>query len=132
MASSGDHTSDSNSAPSGITRRQSLPLLGATAVAAAAPRTFAKDDDDDDKSLAGNSAICLCRHLYGSGHCPGGTRPSTAVGIYVFKMHPERWRSHSGPDRPCFEPVIPRARSIEELSLLRQRGRPRRCERLCH
>jgi len=85
MATSDNHTSDAKPASHAITRRQFLPLLGATAIATVAPRVFAREDDDDKRSSA------MARFVYVGTYtapnvAPGGTRPSTAVGIYVFRM----------------------------------------------
>src|SRR5262245_10716050 len=66
----------------GLTRRQFLPLLGAAAMAASAPRSAAAAQSTADS-----------RYVYvgtytAPGVPPGGTHPSTAVGIYVFTMSP--------------------------------------------
>ena len=87
MARSGDHTSDSKSAPSGITRRQFLPLLGATAISAVAPVTLAKEDDSDDKPSHATARFVYVGTYTAPGTPPGGTHPSTALGIYVFRMN---------------------------------------------
>src|SRR2546430_11989003 len=68
---------------SGLTRRQFIPLLGATAaLVAVAPR-----------SLAAKPSAAQARFVYVGtytfpGTPPGGTHQSTALGIYVFRMDP--------------------------------------------
>src|SRR6266849_5440626 len=87
MASSEKSKHDQKSLSSGLTRRQFLPLLGATAaLATVAPRAFA-DDDDSPPSHA------QARFVYVGTYTapdvpPGGTHPSTALGIYVFRLDP--------------------------------------------
>src|SRR5437764_7133754 len=74
---------------SGLTRRQFLPVLGGAAVAAAAPRTLAAAPGGQP----GKPPTAEARFVYvgtytAPGVPPGGTHPSTAVGIYVFRMNP--------------------------------------------
>ena len=74
---------------SGLTRRQFLPVLGAAAVAAAVPRTLAAAPGGQ----AGKPPTAEARFVYvgtytAPGVPPGGTHPSTALGIYVFRMDP--------------------------------------------
>jgi len=87
MTTSDNDTRDPKPAPSGITRRQFLPLLGATAIAAVAPRTFAEDHDSDDKRSRATARFVYVGTYTAPGVPPGGTQPSTAAGIYVFRMH---------------------------------------------
>jgi len=81
MATSEDSSHDQKPLSPGLTRRQFLPLLGATAaLATVAPRSLA-------------AAPAEARFVYvgtytAPGVPPGGTHPSTAVGIYVFRMDP--------------------------------------------
>src|SRR6266496_4317054 len=83
MASSGNSRHDRKSQTAGLTRREFLPLLGATAaLASIAPG-----------ALAISSSDAVARFVYvgtytAPGVPPGGTHPSTAVGIYVFRMDP--------------------------------------------
>jgi len=81
------------------TRRQFLSLLGAaTTVAAIAPAGFAdgRDWDDDDRDHdhgGGGPSKAVARYVYVGTYtapnvAPGGIVPSTALGIYVFKMDP--------------------------------------------
>jgi 6-phosphogluconolactonase len=97
---SSDNTSIEASEDShGLRRRDLLPLVGAAAVAAlVAPAVASADDnddqrpgrDDDDDRDDGRSAPS--RYVYVGTYtapntAPGGTRPSTAKGVYVFKMN---------------------------------------------
>ena len=84
MPVSRDSNHDQKPLSSGLTRRQFIPLLGATAaLAAVAPRSLA----------AGKPSDAQARFVYVGtytfpGTPPGGTHQSTAVGIYVFRMDP--------------------------------------------
>jgi 6-phosphogluconolactonase len=84
MPVSKDSNHDQKPLSSGLTRRQFIPLLGATAaLAAVAPRSLA----------AGKPSDAQARFVYVGtytfpGIPPGGTHQSTAVGIYVFRMDP--------------------------------------------
>ena len=79
----------SRTGSSGLTRRQFLPVLGGAAVAAAAPRTLAAAPGGQP----GKPPTAEARFVYvgtytAPGVPPGGTHPSTALGIYVFRMDP--------------------------------------------
>jgi 6-phosphogluconolactonase len=84
-----DDPSDStpNSPASGMTRRQFLPLLGAAAAVAVAPRALHAHDDDDKHTHARAQYVYVGTYT-APDVPPGGTHPSTAVGIYVFRMDP--------------------------------------------
>ncbi len=87
MASSEKSKHDQKSLSSGLTRRQFLPLLGATAaLATVAPRAFA-DDDDSPPSHAQARFVYVGTYT-APGVPPGGTHASTALGIYVFRLDP--------------------------------------------
>ncbi len=90
------------------TRREFLSLLGAaTTIAAVAPAAFAdgKDghndhDDHDHDHGGGKPSKAVARYVYVGTYtdpntAPGGTVPSTALGIYVFKMDPRDGGLHS-------------------------------------
>ena len=88
MAGSNDITR--NKTPrSSITRRQVLPLLGATAaLAAVAPGSLAAAQPD----VSGRSPVPKPRFVYVGtytfpGTAPGGTHQSQAKGIYLFRMN---------------------------------------------
>ena len=71
--------------PSGLTRRRFLPFLGVAAAAAVAPRALAGESSRRSRAEA--------RFVYvgtytAPGVPPGGHKPSTALGIYVFRMDP--------------------------------------------
>ena len=73
---------------SGLTRRQFLPILGATAVtAASAPRVLAATPSRKPPSGAEARFVYVGTYT-APGVPPGGTHPSTAQGIYVFRMDP--------------------------------------------
>ncbi len=91
MSTSDRPTRDPQPLSSGLTRRQVLSLLGSTAaVAAFAPAAFAKDNDKDEGRRPSSA---VARFVYvgtytAPGVPPGGTHPSMAEGIYVFRMDP--------------------------------------------
>jgi 6-phosphogluconolactonase len=91
MATPDNPRHDSKAPPTGLTRREFLPLLGATAaIASIAPRALAITSADVAKSKPSDA---VARFVYvgtytAPGVPPGGTHPSTAVGIYVFQMDP--------------------------------------------
>src|SRR3984893_15890786 len=87
MASSEKSKHDQKSLSSGLTRRQFLPLLGATAaLATVTPRAFA-DDGDSSPSHALAQFAYVGSYAAPAGP-PGGTHPSTALGIYLFRLDP--------------------------------------------
>src|SRR4030095_12909698 len=78
---------DPLSAP--LTRRQFLPLLGATAVGALAPRVlFAAPGGQPGKPPPAQARFVYVGTYTAPGVPPGGTHPSTALGIYAFTMNP--------------------------------------------
>jgi 6-phosphogluconolactonase len=82
---------DEKELSSGLTRRQFLPLLGATtALAAMAPRALAAvSSGAPKKKPSGAEAQFVYVGTYTAPDVPpGGTHASTAVGIYVFRMNP--------------------------------------------
>jgi 6-phosphogluconolactonase len=85
MATPGDHGIGQTQPSSGVTRRQFLPLLGAAAFAATAPRVRIAAA----ASASGPEARFVYVGTYTApGVPPGGTHPSTAVGISVFRLSP--------------------------------------------
>ena len=90
MARSEDSTHDQKPLSPGLTRRQFLPLLGATAaLATVAPRSLAAAPSGPSGKPSGAEARFVYVGTYTApGVPPGGTHPSTAVGIYVFTMDP--------------------------------------------
>ena len=79
-------TPSTNSEPTGVTRRQVLPLFGVLGLAAAPP-VFAQALQSHKPTSA------QARYVYVGTYTapdvpPGGTHPSSAVGISVFKMNP--------------------------------------------
>ena len=89
MASLEKPKDDQKSLSSGLTRRQFLPLLGATAVATATPSVLGAAPG----GVPGPPSAASARFVYvgtytAPGVPPGGTHPSIAVGIYVFQLNP--------------------------------------------
>jgi 6-phosphogluconolactonase len=76
-----------------LTRRDLFPLAGAAALAATlAPARLASAQTAPSSDTAG-AAAAQRRFVYVGTYtapntAPGGTKPSTAVGIYVFELHP--------------------------------------------
>ena len=73
-----------------LTRREFLPYFGAATVAVVTPRTIAAAPG----GKPGKPNDAEARFVYvgtytAPGVPPGGTHPSTAVGIYVFRMDPQ-------------------------------------------
>ena len=87
MASLEKSKDDQKSLSSGLTRRQFLPLLGATAIAAAAPGILhAAPGGTPGKPSDASPRFVYVGTYTAPGVPPGGTHPSTALGIYVFKL----------------------------------------------
>src|SRR6266436_6386058 len=84
MTASKDSDLDQKPLSSGLTRRQFIPLLGATAaLATGAPRSVAAAKPSDAQARF----VYVGTYTF-PGVPPGGTHPSTALGIYVFRMDP--------------------------------------------
>src|SRR5437667_11125812 len=80
-------TPSTNSEPTGVTRRQVLPLFGVLGLAAAPP-VFAQALQSHKPTSA------QARYVYVGTYTapdvpPGGTHPSSAVGIPVVKVNPD-------------------------------------------
>jgi 6-phosphogluconolactonase len=89
MASLEKSKDDQKSLSSGLTRRQFLPLLGATAVAAATPSVLrAAPGGSPGRPSAASAQFVYVGTYTAPGVPPGGTHPSVAVGIYVFRSNP--------------------------------------------
>src|SRR6516165_5973161 len=90
MAKPGDLTNNRIALPLGLTRRQLLPLLGATAASAIIlPRSLATAPPDASPKPPGLKARFVYVGTYTfPGTAPGGTHQSQAKGIYVFRMNP--------------------------------------------
>jgi 6-phosphogluconolactonase len=89
MATSEDPTPGRKPPSSRLTRREFLPLLGAAALATATPRTVSAAQGGQP----GRPTLAEARFVYVGTYTapdvpPGGTHPSAAVGIYVFRMDP--------------------------------------------
>jgi 6-phosphogluconolactonase len=73
-----------------LTRREFLPFLGAVTVGAVAPRTIAAAPGGTPGRPSDAEAQFVYVGTYTAPDIPpGGTHPSTAVGIYVFRMDPQ-------------------------------------------
>jgi 6-phosphogluconolactonase len=90
MAKPGDLTENRIALPLDLTRRQLLPLLGATAATATVlPRSLAAAPPDASGKPPGLKARFVYVGTYTfPGTAPGGTHQSQAKGIYVFRMNP--------------------------------------------
>src|SRR6516165_12657373 len=90
MAKPGDLTNNRIALPLGLTRRQLLPLLGATAASAIVlPRSLAAAPPDASPKPPGLKARFVYIGTYTfPGTAPGGTHQSQAKGIYLFRMNP--------------------------------------------
>jgi 6-phosphogluconolactonase len=108
-----------------VTRRQLFPLLGATAaLAAKASRSLAAPPSDP----SGKPAKLQARFVYvgtytATGIPPGGTHPSTAIGIYVFSMDPRdgglkpvQTVSASNPSFLALDPALKHLYSVNEMT----------------
>src|SRR5437870_6610756 len=85
MVTSADRSDDQKAPSRGLTRREFLPLLSAAPLATVATRSRA--------AAAARASGAEARFVYIGTYTapdvpPGGTHPSTAVGIYVFRMDP--------------------------------------------
>src|SRR5262245_60794331 len=89
MSLSDDSNGNTKSTRTPFTRRQFLPLLGATAVAAITPRTlFAAPGGQPGRPSSAQARFVYVATYTAPGVPPGGTHPSVAVGIYAFTMNP--------------------------------------------
>ncbi len=90
MVTSDDRCSEENRPRSGLNRREFLPFLGAATLVTVAPRALAaapsrgSHSGDDDRA---EDRFVYVGTYTAPGIAPGGHVPSTAVGIYVFRMN---------------------------------------------
>ena len=94
MTTSDDRSRDQKEPSPGMTRRAFLPLVGAATLATVATRPSV--------TSAARPSSAEARFVYvgtytAPGIPPGGTHPSTAVGIYVFRMDPSDGRLTPAP-----------------------------------
>jgi 6-phosphogluconolactonase len=88
MAKSEDLAHNRRSGPLDVTRRQFLPLLGATAASAIVlPRSLAATPADASPPALKARFVYVGTYTF-PGTAPGGTHQSQAKGIYVFRMNP--------------------------------------------
>jgi 6-phosphogluconolactonase len=125
MAKSEDFTHDRKRVPLGVTRRQVLPLLGATAASAIVlPRSLAAAPPDSSGKPSGAKARFVYVGTYTAPDVPpGGTHPSTAVGIYVFKLRPSdggltllQIVSAMNPSYLALDPTLRHLYSVNEMT----------------
>ncbi len=89
MSQSDDSNGNTKSTRMPLTRRQFLPLLGATAVAAITPRSvLAAPGGQPGRPSDAQARFVYVGTYTAPGVPPGGTHPSAALGIYAFKMNP--------------------------------------------
>src|SRR4029453_1094202 len=89
MSLSDDSNRNTDPASAPFSRRQFLPLLGATAAAAFAPRAlFAAPGGQPGRPSVAQARFVYVGTYTAPGVPPGGTHPSSAVGIYAFTMNP--------------------------------------------
>ena len=125
MGNSEELTRDRKPAPLGVTRRHILPLVGATAAAAVIlPRSLAAAPPDP----SGKPSSVKARFVYvgtytAPGVPPGGTHPSTAVGIYVFRLDPSdgglkpiQTVTASNPSYLALDPTLQHLYSVNEMT----------------
>jgi hypothetical protein len=98
-----------NESSSGLTRREFIPLLGGAAIVTAARRTVAARSPASRAPCPGS---CTSGTYTAPDVPPGGTHPSTAIGISVFRMNPRDgeltlWRPYP-PRTHRFSPSIRR------------------------
>jgi 6-phosphogluconolactonase len=108
-----------------LSRRQMLPLLGgAAAWAAAAPHSAIADQSGSFAKPSGAKARFVYVGTYTSpGTAPGGTHPSQALGIYVFRMNPNdggltpiQTAVVSNPSYLALHPTLPRLYCVDEMT----------------
>jgi len=121
MAKSFPPAGDAGRSTSRLTRRQVLPWFGAVGVAALAPRTAAQA-----LMPTMRPPRAMARYVYVGTYTapdvpPGGTHPSTAVGIYVFRMDPQHGGltpvqvvTASNPSYLALNPTLTRLYSVNE------------------
>jgi 6-phosphogluconolactonase len=82
------HSNHDTHLRSSLTRRQVLPLLGATAMAVLArPGIAVEPPERGGRSVAKARFVYIGTYTF-PGTAPGGTHQSQAKGIYVFRMNP--------------------------------------------
>lgn len=114
------NTADGTRESSGLSRRRFLPLFGAAGLATLAPRAWSRDGDGARLGSA------VARYVYVGTYTapdvpPGGTHPSSAVGISVFRMNPgdgslslQQVVTASNPSYLALHPSMTRLYSVNE------------------
>jgi 6-phosphogluconolactonase len=119
MAAFHDRSSDSPPDASGLTRRELLPLLGAAGMTAIVPSALA--DDGNHRRPSARARYVYVGTYTAPGTPPGGTHPSVALGIYVFRMDPHdgdlaplQVVQASNPSYLALHPTLARLYSVNE------------------
>jgi len=108
-----------------VTRRQFLPLLGATAASVSAARSVlaAAPSDASGKPSGAKARFVYVGTYTAPGVPPGGTHPSTAVGIYVFRLDPSdgglkplQTVTASNPSYLALDPTLQHLYSVNEMT----------------
>jgi 6-phosphogluconolactonase len=108
-----------------VTRRQFLPLLGATAASVSAARDAlaAAPSDASGKPSGAKARFVYVGTYTAPGVPPGGTHPSTAVGIYVFRLDPSdgglkplQTVTASNPSYLALDPTLQHLYSVNEMT----------------
>ena len=108
-----------------VTRRQFLPLLGATAASVSAARSVlaAAPSDASGKPSGAKARFVYVGTYTAPGIPPGGTHPSTAVGIYVFRLDPSdgglkplQTVTASNPSYLALDPTLQHLYSVNEMT----------------
>jgi len=108
-----------------VTRRQFLPLLGATAASVSAARDVlaAAPSDASGKPSGAKARFVYVGTYTAPGVPPGGTHPSTAVGIYVFRLDPSdgglkplQTVTASNPSYLALDPTLQHLYSVNEMT----------------
>src|SRR6516162_3231524 len=108
-----------------VTRRQFLPLLGATAALVSAARGVlaASPSDASGKPSGAKARFVYVGTYTAPGIPPGGTHPSTAVGIYVFRLDPSdgglkalQTVTASNPSYLALDPTLQHLYSVNEMT----------------
>jgi len=107
-----------------FSRRQILPLLGGAVAMAAAPHSAGADQTGTFRRPSGAKARFVYVGTYTApGIAPGGTQPSTALGIYVFRMNPNdgslkpiQTVDIANPSYLALHPTLPRLYCVNEMT----------------
>lgn len=121
MAASDDRPTDPPPVAPGLTRRRLLPLLGAAGMTALVTPARADSAAAADRRPAARARFVYVGTYTAPGTPPGGTHPSVALGIYVFRMDPHDGNLEplqvvqaSNPSYLALHPTLARLYSVNE------------------